>query len=160
MAAASENFGPRGSGWCCSVGGLVGLPALRVDLNLTDKLGRYPRAAPSVAKMLGAGPLQCDNRRWFKVSDEIKFVPYAVARKIVGEIVDEEHLHDPDRRIMTVYDVGGRELCWFDTAEIMADLGITKTDSDQAKEAAVDYAFHHIPVWAVAEILKGLEKKK
>ena len=67
------------------------------------------------------------------MSEEIKFVPYAVAKKIVGEIVDEEHLHESDRRIMTVYDVDGRELCWFDTAEIMADLGITKTDTDQAK---------------------------
>jgi hypothetical protein len=93
------------------------------------------------------------------VSEEIKFVPVEVARKIVSEIVDEEHLHDPDRRIMTVYDIGGKELCWFDTAEIMVDLGITKTDTDEAKAAAVDYVFKHIPVWAVEEILKGLEKK-
>jgi hypothetical protein len=93
------------------------------------------------------------------VSEEIKFVPYAVAKKIVGEIVDEEHLHDSDRRVMTVYDVDGRELCWFDTAEIMADLGIIKTDTDQAKEAAVAYAFEHIPVWAVEEVLKSLERK-
>jgi len=93
------------------------------------------------------------------VSEEIKFVPLEVAQKIVSEIVDEEHLHEPDRRVMTVYDIGGKELCWFDTAEIMSDLGITKTDTDDAKAAAVDYALKHIPVWAVEEILRNLEKK-
>ena len=93
------------------------------------------------------------------MSEEIKFVPYEVARKIVGEIVDEEHLHDADRRIMTVYDVDGRELCWFDTAEIMAELGIVKPDKEQAKAAAVEYAFSHIPVWAVEDVLKSLENK-
>ena len=91
--------------------------------------------------------------------EEIKFVPYEVAKKIVGEIVDEEHLHEDNRRVMTVYDADGRELCWFDTAEIMADLGITKTDTGEAKEAAVEYAFSHIPVWAVEDILKGLAGK-
>ncbi len=91
--------------------------------------------------------------------EEIKFVPYEVAKKIVGEIVDEEHLHEDNRRVMTVYDADGRELCWFDTAEIMADLGITKTDTGEAKEAAVEYAFSHIPVWVVEDILKGLAKK-
>ena len=93
------------------------------------------------------------------MSEEIKFVPYAVAKKIVGEIVDEEHLHESDRRVMTVYDVDGRELCWFDTAEIMTDLAITKTDTDEAKAAAVEYALNHIPVWAVEEVLRSLEGK-
>jgi hypothetical protein len=100
-----------------------------------------------------------NNGGFSKVSEEIKFVPYEVARKIVGEIVDEEHLHDVDRRVMTVYDVDGRELCWFDTAEIMVELGIDKPDTEQAKEAAVNYAFNHIPVWAVEDVLKKLEKK-
>ncbi|MEN8134691.1 MAG: hypothetical protein ABFS18_04030 [Thermodesulfobacteriota bacterium] len=93
------------------------------------------------------------------MSEEIKFVPYAVAKKIVGEIVDEEHLHESDRRVMTVYDVDGRELCWFDTTEIMSDLGITKTETDEAKAAAVEYALNHIPVWAVEEVLRSLEGK-
>lgn len=93
------------------------------------------------------------------MSEEIKFVPFEVAKKIVGEVVDEEHLHISDRRVLTIYDIDGRELCWFDTAEIMADLGIIKTDTDEAKAAAVDYALHHIPVWAVEEVLRSLEGK-
>ena len=93
------------------------------------------------------------------MSEEIKFVPYEVAKRIVGEIVDEEHLHEENRRIMTVYDVDGRELCWFDTAEIMSELGIVKPDKEEAKEAAVEYAFNHIPVWAVEDVLKGLGGK-
>ena len=93
------------------------------------------------------------------MSEEVKFVPYEVAKRIVGEIVDEEHLHEENRRIMTVYDVDGRELCWFDTAEIMSELGIVKPDKEEAKEAAVAYAFKHIPVWAVEDVLKSLGEK-
>jgi len=89
----------------------------------------------------------------------MKFVPPEVARKLVGEIVDEEHLHEANRRILTAYDVSGKELCWFDTEEIMSELGL-KPDSDKAKEAAVEYVFHHIPVWAVEAILKDMEKKQ
>ena len=92
------------------------------------------------------------------MTEDVKFVPYEVARRIIGEIVDEEHLHEANRRIMTVYDVDGRELCWFDTAEIMAELGITKPDTEEAKQAAVEYAFNHIPVWAVEDILRKLEQ--
>ncbi|MEN8143112.1 MAG: hypothetical protein ABFQ82_05895 [Thermodesulfobacteriota bacterium] len=93
------------------------------------------------------------------MTEEVKFVPYEVAKKIVSEIVDEEHLHEANRRIMTVYDIDGQELCWFDTEEIIAELGITKPNTDEAKEAAVEYAFHHIPVWSVEELLRKMENK-
>jgi hypothetical protein len=90
------------------------------------------------------------------VTEEIKFVPYEVAKKIISEIVDEEHLHEANRRIMTVYDIDGQELCWFDTEDIMTELGITKPDTEEAKEAAVEHAFHHIPVWAVEDVIKKM----
>ena len=67
-----------------------------------------------------------------------------------------KNLHEDNRRIMTVYDVDGRELCWFDTEEIITELGIKKPDTEEAKEAAVEYAFNHIPVWAVEEVLKKM----
>ncbi|MBU0481879.1 MAG: hypothetical protein KKG47_12340 [Proteobacteria bacterium] len=92
------------------------------------------------------------------MSEEVKFVPYDVARKIVGEIVDEEHLHEPDRRVLTVYGVNGKEICWFDTEELMGELDIKKMDKDKAKEVAVEYVFNHIPVWAVEDMVKALEK--
>ena len=92
------------------------------------------------------------------MTEEIEFVPAEVAKKVVSEIVDEEHLHDPDRRILTVYDIQGKEICWFDTEEIMAEIGM-KADSEKGKEAAVEYIFNHIPVWAVESVLKNLKNK-
>ena len=92
------------------------------------------------------------------MAEEEKFVPVEVARKLISEIVDEEHLHEPDRRVLTVYGPNGKELCWFDTADLMQDLGVTKED-EKSKEAAVEYIFNHLPVWAVEEILKDMARK-
>lgn len=92
------------------------------------------------------------------MSEEEKFVPVAIARKLISEIVDEEHLHEPDRRVLTVYGPNGKELCWFDTADIMKELGVTK-ENQETKEAAVEYIFNHLPVWAVEELLKEMAGK-
>ena len=53
---------------------------------------------------------------------EPRYIPYEVALKIVGAVMEEEHLYEPERRILTVYDIQDRELCWFDAEEIMAEL--------------------------------------
>ena len=53
---------------------------------------------------------------------EITFIPYEVAKKIVGAVMEEEHLQEPDRRILTVYDLSNKEICWFDAEEIMEEL--------------------------------------
>lgn len=42
------------------------------------------------------------------MSEEVKFVPYEVALQIVGNVIEEEHLHEENRRILTVYDKRGR----------------------------------------------------
>ena len=55
------------------------------------------------------------------MSEECKFVPYEMAQRIVGNIVEEEHLKEANRRIFTVYDKQGRELCWFDWAQTIAE---------------------------------------
>ena len=91
------------------------------------------------------------------MSEEEKFVPPEVARKLISEIVDEEHLHEPNRRILTVYGPRGKELCWFDTEDVMKEIGATR-ENEKAKEAAVEYVFNHIPVWAVESVLKEMEK--
>lgn len=89
---------------------------------------------------------------------EESFVPPQVARKLISEIVDEEHLHEPNRRILTVYGPKGQELCWFDTEDVLREIGATKED-DKAKEAAVEYIFNHLPVWAVEAVLKEIAEK-
>lgn len=88
--------------------------------------------------------------------EEEKYVPVEVARKLISEIVDEEHLHEANRRVLTVYGPKGRELCWFDTEDVMKEIGASKAN-EKSKEAAVEYIFNHLPVWAVEEILKDLE---
>ncbi len=92
------------------------------------------------------------------MSEEVKFVPYKVAIEIVGNVIEEEHLHEANRRILTVYDKAGRELCWYDAEEILAEVG-PMADADDRKTAAVERVMHQIPVWAVESILKEMEKK-
>jgi hypothetical protein len=82
------------------------------------------------------------------MSEEVKFIPYELALQIVGNVIEEEHLQEPDRRILTVYDKSGRELCWYDADEIMAEIGATKA-TDETKAAAVEAILHQIPEWVV-----------
>ncbi len=87
------------------------------------------------------------------ISEEPSFIPYEVALKVVGAVMEEEHLQDPQRRILTVYDIEDREICWFDAEEIMAELaqqdgGLPKK-ADEVKAKAVELILHQIPVWAV-----------
>jgi len=87
------------------------------------------------------------------MSDEgMEFLSYEEAQKIVGNVVEEEHLKEANRRILTVYDPKGKELCWFDAEEVMESVGGTNAKTDVAREeakiAAVEYIMRHIPVWA------------
>lgn len=90
--------------------------------------------------------------------EQIKFIPYELAMKVVGNVIEEEHLHDADRRILTVYDKNGKELCWYDAAEVMSE--VSGPDAESRKLAAVDHIMHHIPEWAVDDLLASLEKKE
>jgi len=84
------------------------------------------------------------------MADENDFIPYEEARKLVGKVMEEEHLKDPDRRVLTVYDVKDRELCWFDAVDLVEELGLDPK-KPETREAAVEYIFHHIPLWAVEQ---------
>ncbi len=83
------------------------------------------------------------------MSDE-KFMPYEKARKVVARVMEEEHLQDPNRRVLTVYDVKDRELCWFDADDLVAELGLDPKKAE-TREAVVEYIFHHIPQWALSQ---------
>ena len=86
------------------------------------------------------------------VDEEIRFVPYEVAQKIVGAVMEEEHIEEADRRILTVYDINGHELCWFDHDEVMAEV------EPKTKEAAVEHIMRHIPDWAAEQVRAAMGK--
>jgi hypothetical protein len=79
--------------------------------------------------------------------ENIKFLSRAEALKIVAAIQEEEDIHNPDRRILTVYNYDDREVCWFDFAEVMQDVG--EVPAGERKEAVQNYILDRIPDWAL-----------
>lgn len=95
------------------------------------------------------------------MSDEEKFLPYEVALQIVGNVIEEEHVHENNRRILTVYDKQGNELCWYDAEDVLAEAKPENPrDPDSIKQAAVEVIMHQIPVWAMEEVLKRVEAQR
>ena len=92
------------------------------------------------------------------MSGEEQFVPYEVAQKIVGAVMEEEHIEEANRRILTVYDVNGKELCWFDAEEILSEIKNPSKNQEENKAAAVEIVMHQIPKWAVEESLQNALK--
>lgn len=88
------------------------------------------------------------------MSEDIEYLAYEEAKKIIGNVVEEEHLHELNRRVLTVYDLGGKELCWFDAEAVIEDLGTRKVkkklndqEVENEKIAAVEYIMRRIPSW-------------
>jgi hypothetical protein len=77
--------------------------------------------------------------------DEIRFLSYKEALKLVGAIQEEEDVDIPDKRILMVYSIDDKELCWFDFNEVMEAVG--KVDAGQKKEAVQNYILNRIPDW-------------
>lgn len=77
--------------------------------------------------------------------DEIIFLSYDEAMKIVGAIQEEEDIEVANKRILTVYSKDDRELCWFDFEEVMAGVG--EVEAGERKEAVHHYILSRIPDW-------------
>jgi len=80
-------------------------------------------------------------------SEEIHFLPYEEAVRIVAAIQEEEDVRQPDHRVLTVYNKDDKEICWFDFDELIRDLG--PVEKSEEKEVVSDYIMHHIPDWAL-----------
>lgn len=80
--------------------------------------------------------------------DQVRFLSYDEAVRLVAAIQEEEDVDDPDHRILTVYSHQDKELCWFDFEEVMRDAGVQKNDL-AAKEKVSDYVMRHIPDWVL-----------
>ncbi|NIA05103.1 MAG: hypothetical protein GWP11_03945 [Proteobacteria bacterium] len=79
--------------------------------------------------------------------DEIRFLPYEEAVKIVAAIQEEEDVRRPDHRILTVYNHDDKEICWFDFDEVIA-AAAAKNKSEE-KDAVSNYVLRHLPDWAL-----------
>lgn len=82
--------------------------------------------------------------------EQIRFLPYEEAVRLVAAIQEEEDIDDPDHRILTVYSRQEKELCWFDFEEVMRDAGIKEKDPD-AKEKVTEYVMRHLPDWVLED---------
>lgn len=80
-------------------------------------------------------------------NDEIHFLPYEQAKKIVAAIQEEEDIDRPNHRILTVYNHDDKEICWFDFDEVME--AISPVDQSEQKEVVSEYILHHLPAWAL-----------
>ena len=77
------------------------------------------------------------------------YLPYEQAIKTVGAIQEEEHPYEINRRIFTVYDIKGNEVCWFDAEETIAIVAPGKLNPKKAEIQPLveDYILNHIPDW-------------
>ena len=78
---------------------------------------------------------------------QIEFLPYDEAAKIVAAIQEEEDIHRKNKRILTVYNHADKELCWFDYDDTMAAVG--DAPAGEKKESVQNYILSHIPTWAL-----------
>ena len=81
---------------------------------------------------------------------QISYLPYDQALKMVGAIQEEEHPHEPNRRIFTVYDKSGKEVCWFDAEDTIAIVapGKVTPKKTEVQPLVEDYILNHIPDWS------------
>lgn len=96
------------------------------------------------------------------MSDESEFIPYEVAAKIIANIVEEENIHQNDKRVLTVYDHDGEQLCWYDADEVedeVIDMVQNKKDRDEIKCACVESIMHQIPKWVLEDLLRRKEEE-
>jgi len=79
--------------------------------------------------------------------EEIRFLSFEEASRIVAAIQEEEDIEDQDHRIFTVYSKDDRELCWFDYDDVISDVNPGK--GDDGREMVTDYILHRIPDWVL-----------
>jgi hypothetical protein len=81
---------------------------------------------------------------------QISYLPYDQAIKVVGAIQEEEHPHELNRRIFTVYDISGKEVCWFDAEDTIAIVAPGKVNQKKTEVQPLveDYILNHIPDWS------------
>jgi len=80
-------------------------------------------------------------------NEEVRFLPYEQAVKLVAAIQEEEDVARPDHRVLTVYNHDDREICWFDFDEVME--AVSPVEKSREKEMVSEYILRHLPDWAL-----------
>jgi hypothetical protein len=80
-------------------------------------------------------------------NEEVHFLPYEQAVKLVAAIQEEEDVERPDHRVLTVYNHDDREICWFDFDEVMQ--AVAPVEKSREKEEVSEYILRHLPDWAL-----------
>ena len=75
--------------------------------------------------------------------EELRYLPYEEAKKLVSDIVEMEHPTEDGRRIFNVYNQRGESVCWFDAEEVEDEV-----DAEEFEEVK-EHILHFIPEWAV-----------
>ena len=78
---------------------------------------------------------------------EVRFLPYEEAVNIVAAVQEEEDVHQPNHRILAVYNHEDKEICWFDFDEIMQAVG--PVSKEEEKEVVSEYILNHLPDWVL-----------
>ncbi len=88
--------------------------------------------------------------------NDIQFLSYERALKIVAAIQEEEDIENKDRRILTVYNYEDKEVCWFDYEQVMEAVQQAQDKESgrqpgkkPGKEEVQNYILNHIPTWAL-----------
>ena len=81
---------------------------------------------------------------------QLSYLPHDQALKTVGAIQEEEHPQELNRRIFTVYDINGKEVCWFDAEETIAIVapGTINPKKTEVQPLVEEYILNHIPDWS------------
>jgi len=121
----------------------VSAPVVCVQVRLSNLHNSFsPISAPKIFRNI---------QQFQQMSDQQPvYLPYDQALKTVGAIQEEEHPHELNRRIFTVYDVNGKEVCWFDAEETIAIVAPGKVNPKKAEVQPLveDYILNHIPDWS------------
>ena len=80
-------------------------------------------------------------------NEEIRFLPYEQAAKLVAAIQEEEDIERPNHRILTVYNQDNKEICWFDFDEVIKE--VSPFEKSQEKEVVSEYILRRLPDWTL-----------
>lgn len=79
--------------------------------------------------------------------EDVHFLPYEEAVRLVAAIQEEEDIDRPNHRVLTVYNHDDKEICWFDFDEVMQ--AVSPFDKEEERDVVTEYILRHLPDWVL-----------